>query len=445
MINPRIVTLAVGNSYSRIQGLTTVEFRKLKTLLSYTTDPKTAYFGSGFVRRKYLIDAKGAFPTGLLSKLYTFLGKQNIIITKRISNTGAEPNHEELLFKFRAPVRPYKWQEEAVETAKTHGRGGIVAPTGTGKSLVIALIASRLNVRTLVIVPTLEIKKQLSESLVELFGKNQNILVENIDNAFLKHYTDFDCLIIDECHHVAAKTYQKLNKAAWSGIYYRFFLTATYFRNNTNEQLLFEGVAGDVIYKLTYKKAVKEGYIVPVDAFYIDVPKQAADLNSYNAVYQKLVVENSSRNNLISQLLKILEQNNVHTLCLVKEIRHGALLEMMTGVPFVNGRDEETRPYIKDFNIGSRLILIGTTGILGEGVDTKPAEYVIMAGLGKAKSAFMQQIGRGVRNYAGKESCKIILFRDNSHRFTLRHFNEQVKILLEEFGVVPIRLELEGI
>ena len=111
-------------------------------------------------------------------------------------------------------------------------------------------------------------------------------------------------------------------------------------------------------------------------------------------------------------------------------------------MPFANGQVEETRYYITLFNEKELPCLIGTTGILGEGVDTKPCEYVIVAGLGKAKSAFMQQIGRGVRVYPGKESCKIVIFRDTSHKFTLRHYREQCKVLKEEFGIVPLKLEI---
>jgi superfamily II DNA or RNA helicase len=127
----------------------------------------------------------------------------------------------------------------------------------------------------------------------------------------------------------------------------------------------------------------------------------------------------------------------------VKEVKHGYAIQEIFNAPFANGQDDITRAYIGAFNKGEVKGLIGTTGILGEGVDTKPCEYVIIAGLGKAKSAFMQQIGRAVRTYPGKESAKIILFRDASHRFTLRHYRAQAKILKEEYGVTPIKLELE--
>ena len=130
------------------------------------------------------------------------------------------------------------------------------------------------------------------------------------------------------------------------------------------------------------------------------------------------------------------------TLCLVREVIHGKILSDLTGYPFVSGEDDESRDYIRQFNAGEIKTLIGTTGILGEGVDTKPCEYVVIAGLGKAKSQFMQAVGRAVRTYPGKESAKVIIFNDRSHKYLIRHYNEQSRILLDEYGIKPVKLIL---
>ncbi len=79
---------------------------------------------------------------------------------------------------------------------------------------------------------------------------------------------------------------------------------------------------------------------------------------------------------------------------------------------------------------------------MGEGIDSRPCEFVVVAGLGKAKSAFMQQVGRAVRTFPLKETAKVFLFRDTSHKWCLKHFNEQVKILREEYGVEIKKMEV---
>ena len=425
--------ITIDNSYSRVEGLKTDQFRALRKLLSYESDPQAAYYSGGFRRVKYLIDSKGFFPTGLLQKVVSFCGSLQAvaIVDKRIDPRGLLQEHVYI-------PTPYPDQIYAADTAITVGRGTISMPTGSGKSKVIQLIADKLGLRTLVVVPNLEIKKQLQETL----SGCDNVTVENIDSTRLSKLKDCDCLIIDEAHHVAAKTYQTLNKTAWNGIYYRFFLTATPFRNNDTENLLFESIAGEVIYRLTYKEAVSKGYIVPVEAYYIDIPKVSSDGHTWSQVYSELVVNNTVRNEMLGLTLLRLNASKVSFLCLVKEIAHGNILSDLTGLCFVNGQDGMASSGIKAFNTGALKALIGTTGILSEGVDTKPCEYVIIAGLGKAKSNFMQSIGRAVRTYPGKESAKVIILKDNSHKWTIAHFRAQKKILLEEYGVKVTRLEL---
>ncbi len=436
-----MVTLTIDNSYSQITGLTTQQHNALKKILSYNTNPQAAFFAGGnYPTIRYLIDNKGNFPTGLLDQVLYHIIEHCIEYT--FKDLRKCPNSLVTSFKFKTQHKPYKAQNDAVGAALDCHRGCISMPTGAGKSLVIALIAAKLNVKTLIVVPNLEIKKQLIASLTELFDDLTNLTVENIDSAALFFDKTYDCLIIDEAHHVAAKTYQKLNKLKWNTCFYRFFLTATPFRNNKEETLLFKAIAGDVIYELSYKEAIKEGYIVPVEAYYIEIPKIKTEAYTWGEVYSELVVNNEVRNTAIVMLLMQLQIQSISTLCLVKEIKHGMILADMADIPFANGQDEETRHFIDKFNKKKISSLIGTTGILGEGVNTRPCEFVIIAGLGKAKSAFMQQVGRAVRTYPGKTSAKIILIKDKSHKFCLRHYNEQVKILKEEYGIIPIKLEM---
>lgn len=429
-----MVTLELGNSYSRLIGLTAAQEKTLKDELSYEVSPGSAFFSGGHrPRKKCLLDKRGNFPTGLLDRVGMVLDWQFLLNDHRIV-----PNKTLIVNSMQRT--PYPSQEQATERAALTTRGIISMPTGSGKSQVIAMITARLQVRTLIVVPSLEIKEQLKASLEEVFGQTKNIVVENIGSPNLFNDGDFGCLIIDEGHHVAAATYQKLNKQMWNGIFYRFFMTATPFRNNDNEALLFEAIAGDLIYELTYQDAVKYKYIVPVESYYYEVPRQETDAYTWAQVYSELVVNNQIRNLMIADILLRLKGN--FTLCLVKEVKHGKILAELTGLPFVHGQDEESRKFIQAFNKGEIKGLIGTEGVIGEGVDTKPCEFVVIAGLGKAKSAFMQKCGRAVRTYPGKESAKIIIFRDKSHKFTLRHYNSQAKILKSEYNSVPQKLGL---
>lgn len=427
-----MITITRGNSYSKLNGLNRDQEKAVSKALSYTVGGSSAFFGRDYARQTSLLSKTGEFPSGLLIRVLMELVKYGVTIDDTRFKPLQSPHHMVLSGK------AYPWQDLAVETAIRTESGIITAPTGTGKSRCMAMLIAKLGMKTLVVVPSLEIRRQLQQTFKEF--RLKNVRVENIDSTTLNHFKDFDCLIIDEAHHTASKTYRKLNKKMWNGIYYRFFFTATPFRNDSEEQLLFESIAGRIIYKLDYIEAIEKGYIVPVEAYYLDIPKQATDAVSYREVYNELVVNHSLRNETIAELLLTLNSVEKSTLCLVREVKHGQILSGITGLPFVSGIDDDSRDYIRQFNSGEIKVLIGTTGILGEGIDTKPCEYVVIAGLGKAKSQLMQQVGRGVRTFPGKESAKIILIQDRSHKFLSRHFKAQSAILQEEYGVLPVKL-----
>lgn len=431
-----MINLVIGNSYSTIRGLSPDQDKKLRDELSYVVGGKAAFYSRFGPRRKSLLDKKGGYPTGLHPRVLGFLSANNLLFQISTLTHNVRP----ALCPIALPINliPYESQKTATSRAVYHGRGTIAMPTGTGKSLVIAMICHAIGLKTLVVVPSIEIRNQLRHNLKDL----KNVTVMNIDSV-ASHSEHYDCLIIDESHHVAAKTYQKLNKTAWTGIFYRFFLTATPFRNDDEETLLFESIAGQVIYRLDYATAIKQNYIVPIEGYYIEIPKQETDAYTYAQVYSQLVVNNIVRNATISKLLINLQNAGKATLCLVREIEHGKILSAMTGIPFVSGEDDASRNFIRQFNSGVIMTVIGTTGILGEGIDTKPCEYVVIAGLGKAKSQFMQQVGRAVRKYPGKESAKVIIVKDKSHKFLTRHYNAQRAILREEYGALCSKLEIE--
>lgn len=444
-----MLTITVNNSMSRIEGFTREEFEELKKILSYREDARKSRFGWRSPVR-YLIDKKGNFPTGLLYLVINWTSGKKITWCDNRIPPKINPMGLETLFLPGTAPTPYPEQIEAAEAAKRFIRGIITAPTGSGKSLIAALICDVFKVKTLIVVPSLELKKQLTASLSQWFGKDKVgpkeqdklIIVENVDALSERPIPGVHLLIIDEFHRSGAKTYRNLNKKAWNNIYFKIGLTATPFRSNENERLLLESVLSHVIHRIEYSNSVKNQRIVPLEAYYYELPKQEIQGNETNwaSVYSEMIVHNEIRNDLIINLINSLKEQDAPTLTLVKEIKHGEMLSKATGVPFANGESDNTRELILMFNLGEIKSLIGTIGVLGEGIDTKPAEWIIMAGGGKSKNQFMQNCGRAFRTYPGKESAKIIMFCDKSHKWLLTHFKTCCKYLLEEYGVKAVKL-----
>lgn len=344
---------------------------------------------------------------------------------------------------------PYPDQISAVEAAVRHHRGVIQAVTGFGKSVTMALLIQKLQVKTLIVVPNLELKTQLRSTFMSYFGNLDNITIENIDSKNLEKFSDYDCLIIDEAHHVAAKTYRKLNSKVWTKIYYRYFFTATPFRSRKEDTILFESVAGQIIYRVGYKTAVQKGYIAPAEPYYYDLKKvkPKGKIKKYGDMYSELIVNKEDRNNLIADLVSSLYHSNISTLVLVKQIEHGKIIQDLLNkkgldIPFANGQDENSRIKILEFSLKEIPVLIASS-IVGEGVDTKPCEYVILAGgTGKSSIQLLQNCGRALRKYPGKDSGKIIAFREASHKWFVDHFRFFYKTIAEEYDVLPEKLEV---
>ena len=425
-----MISIEVGNSFSKVVGLNSLQHKQLARLLSYEQGFQTVY-------RRSLLNAKGIFPSGLIHRVQKFFGSACQLIDSR-----KRPEPRPGIFRLSLPFAPYQEQKDAVEAFTASGT--LRLPTGTGKSLAMAMLVDKMQLKTLIVVPNLGLKEQLLETFRSVFpDTHHNIRILNIDSPILEKMTDFDLLILDECHHSAASTYRKLNKTAWKGIYYRACFTATDFRSDPEEQLLMESVAGQLRYHLGYHQSVAKGFIVSVEAYYIELPRMPVEGYTWQQVYNEIVIDRDDRNSAIATLLERLQRAGKSVLTLVKEVRHGHILEELTGHPCAHAEDDDCRELISQFSSGDINSLIATTGVCGEGIDTKPAEYVIIAGLGKSKNAFMQNIGRGIRKYPGKESCKVILFLDRSHKWSLSHFNAQRKILRDEYGVEAVKLELD--
>lgn len=108
-------------------------------------------------------------------------------------------------------------------TGKAEKNGLIILPTGAGKSLVIADIASRIDGPLLVFQPSKEILQQNFNKLqsygildcgcysASVGSKDINRITFATIGSVINHMRDFDCfknIIIDECHYVNSKAGQ---------------------------------------------------------------------------------------------------------------------------------------------------------------------------------------------------------------------------------------------
>lgn len=173
------------------------------------------------------------------------------------------------------------YQQEATENLQKMREDGktialLYNATGVEKTITAATDAKAVGGRTLFLVNALKLASQAKETfakvwpeatLGEYIGSQKDMTqtvifatVQSISKDLEKFSpTDFDYLIVDECHHAAANTYQKI----FTYFHPKFILglTATPERSDGEDMLeLFQNVA----HKMDLKTAVERGVLVPI-------------------------------------------------------------------------------------------------------------------------------------------------------------------------------------
>jgi len=90
---------------------------------------------------------------------------------------------EELLERFALPasptldVAPRPYQQDAVRNWLANGgRGVVILPTGSGKTVVAYMVLEQVPVSTLVIVPTIELLRQWHDGLLQHLGLSPELV-----------------------------------------------------------------------------------------------------------------------------------------------------------------------------------------------------------------------------------------------------------------------------
>lgn len=188
-------------------------------------------------------------------KILSWFQEKNIPLTDQANRSEALAIESSVRYE----DRPY--QIEAVEAWKSNsGRGCIVLPTGSGKTLVALRAIEFIQRSTLVILPTIDLMNQWYGLLSHTFNTTigilgggfheiQPITVTTYDSAyrFVDLYGNrFDLLIFDEVHHLPSEAYSHI--AELSIAPFRLGLTATFKRTDGRELELLN-LVGPVVFE----------------------------------------------------------------------------------------------------------------------------------------------------------------------------------------------------
>ena len=361
--------------------------------------------------------SKNRFPIGLLPRVEEILTNISFPYIKQVHGEQLEGVKEE-------NEGLYSFQKEALRMFLMACGGIFQIPTGGGKTRTAIACIKSLKVKTLVVVPTKDLKEQWEKQVSE------NVTVQNYQGIKSKSFVQqFNFIIFDECHNVAAKTLQKIGlnmneKAITLG------LSATPFMRD-DDNLKVESALGPIVYEISLRELIQAGYLVDATIYFHATEKTETDFMDYNMAYKAHILENKERN---AQVVEIARSSEGYTLILVKLVEHGKqLLEDLKSIGedavFLHGKSS-----MAERTDTNHRILIATS-IFDEGIDIPHLKHLILAGGGKSAIKATQRIGRVLRIFEGKENAIVHDFDDNC-KWLSEHTKERREIYLNDFEVI---------
>ena len=387
------------------------------------------------------------------------------------------------------PFEVRDYQIKAFVHGVRHGRAVMRCPTGSGKSLIIYLLAHKfLNLgaaKGLIIVPTINLVNQLYTDLEDygydvksfvhpvygdLTAKGQSketdkpITIstwQSIKDMPATYFKQFEFVIGDECHLFKATVLQEIMQSL-TNAELRIGLTGSLDGSNIN-QLLLEGLFGPYTVitetsKLQEQKFLADLTIKCILLKHEENIRKALKSSTYQDELQYLVLSND-RNNFIRNLALSLEGNTLVLYQLVEKqgtILYDSIIKKANGrkVYFIHGGVEgaERERIRKEVESEKDAIIVASYGTFSTGVNIKNLHNVIFASPSKSRVRILQSIGRVLRIADNGVGSVLFDIADDiswkSHEnTTLKHFKERLRIYSEEkfkFKIYNVNLNHKG-
>lgn len=305
------------------------------------------------------------------------------------------------------------------------------SPTGSGKTVIFCFItesAVKRNLRVMILVHRKELIRQSSDALYNLgiyhgiIAPRHPFTTEPVQIASVQtlvHRLDRiippDLVIIDECHHSAAGSWQKILNHLFDA---RLLgVTATPLRLDGKGLGKPEGVFDTLIEGPTMRWLIDNGYLSqPV----VYVPKNDLDLSGIRRKfgdYEKKelafrVDKPKITGSCVEHYLKICPGTPAIAFCAsVVHAQHVSEAFNSAGVPSecLTGTDNDSdRQYRLDALADGRIKVLTSVEVISEGLDIPVCTTAILLRPTQSLTVYLQQVGRCLRPHPDKK-CSYIL------------------------------------
>jgi superfamily II DNA or RNA helicase/HKD family nuclease len=354
-------------------------------------------------------------------------------------------------------LKPHPYQEqilnqlEAERLDRGHYRNLVVAPTGTGKTLISAFDYKRqippsgirpnllfLAHREEILLQSRDAFRQVlrDESFGEmlaggaqpasynyLFSTIQSFQSRGLLNQVARDYWYF--AVLDEAHHAGAESYEKILEQLRPHIL--LGLTATPERMDGKSILpWFDNRIAD---EMRIWHAIERQYLVPFDYYGIHDGTDLSALRWVRGHYDakelsELYVRNARRANLVIQGFCDTYGNwaEARVLGFCVSVEHAEFMAAqfnqarIPSLAITSKSPDDLRSKATAMLRTREVNVLFTVDLFNEGVDIPEIDCVLFLRPTESSTVFLQQLGRGLRLRTGKNSCLALDFIGNQRR-----------------------------
>lgn len=349
------------------------------------------------------------------------------------------------------PITPFRFQSVAVDVCEEAvGKREnllLVSPTGTGKSVMIAMLFQRvmylLGLRTVVVTSRDEIRSGILKCMVRVGvplreAKLRVLTPQQFNNRLSRGLrgggggmTLPDLLIFDESHHLLAPTWKHPISL---GDMQHIGFTATPIRGDESETPELRAMFQRSYEAITIVQSIIDGYLVPpyIDrtaAGFLVVKPGESDRQQLALMEAQMMARIGEVYDLVEERERCRERRTLFAASSLPEAQAIVQYWRTKGrrVEYIDGRQRSRnlrREILRRFDAGEAW-LVGVD-IITEGIDLPSASRLVISRRSTALTPYAQLLGRGIRPWRDetdtarldwKPDCEVLDLTDNFPRF----------------------------
>lgn len=385
------------------------------------------------------------FPRGFLNQLIVFLEFEKIKFEVVREHMNFKPIIFQNVLELTQP------QEEAVSKMLASDQGVLVAPPGSGKTMIGIELLTQRKLPALILVHRQQLLDQWVDRLqtylgipkahIGCFSGTKKKIGKEITVGLLQSFSryknigelgdTFGTVIIDECHHIPAKTFREV--ITHLNPQYLYGLTATPKRKHNDEQLIFVYIGDilatmDAVYQSNTENIVlkKKAPEIVIRETELEIPFQWK--TDRFQLLAKIISFDTTRNRLVASDIIAQVKSGNKTLVLSERKEHLEILALcLKGhceTILISGDDSapQRTSKLKQIHDGHYQVILSTGQFFGEGLHVEDISTLVLAFPFSFEGKLIQYIGRLMHSANPKF---VFDYRDSKIPFLERQFKQR--------------------